>query len=401
MGLSIKGKIQQNKQDSSLTKYCIVTSLMTFVKLSTTIALPLYFNDVGYDITLISLYIAVIGFSRSGFALIGGMLSDLIGIRKILLLSIAVGAFSQIGLITANPMPLLFIFIVLDGASYGAFMAIRGPIIASLAELKDRGTVFGLFGAVSNILGVCGGLCVGIIMEAFSSSSMFVILFFIHVITFCFAFSISIDKLVVHRNTDKRRMGEAIKGIPLILWMMLFLNIIQTTVTSPLWDVVIPLYFTAVIQNAAFYIGLVYSIDSLFSIVSSFMLGRISDKVDSYKLAIVSCLGMGILSLLVCFSTQNIILFIVFYLLLNIVFSGLSPVLEKIESSTVRESFKGFDYSLLRVSLTIGPAIGNLLAGFVISKWMDYGIFFYIVAAGYGIVAFILYGMRKLSIVVS
>ena len=60
---------------------------------------------------------------------------------------------------------------------------------------------------------------------------------------------------------------KAIKWIPLILVLMFLLNLVQNVVTAPLYEIVVPLYFTQIIKKAALYIGFVYSIDSLFSIV--------------------------------------------------------------------------------------------------------------------------------------
>lgn len=190
---------------------------------------------------------------------------------------------------------------------------------------------------------------------------------------------------------------KAIKWIPLILVLMFLLNLVQNVVTAPLYEIVVPLYFTQIIKKAALYIGFVYSIDSLFSIVSSFVFGRLSDRVDSYKLAISVCLLMSVVSLMICINADKIIVFVILYLILNIFFSGLSPVLEKIESSTVREQFKGFDYSLLRISLTAWPALGNIFTGVVLSKWINYWYFFYIVVAGYCIVAIILWFMKSIT----
>ena len=131
---------------------------------------------------------------------------------------------------------------------------------------------------------------------------------------------------------------------------------------APLWDCVMPLYITETLIMGSGIVGIVYSCDSIFSAAAALLLGKRADKCKATKLFAVCCALMLVLSLLICIlESKTVVLFAVF-IVLGIVFSAASPVLEKIESTAIHETFTGFDYALISLSVGAGAAVGNALA---------------------------------------
>ena len=74
------------------------------------------------------------------------------------------------------------------------------------------------------------------------------------------------------KTVTNKVMKTSFSGFSLLLIIMLLVNIIQTTVSAPLWEIVIPLYTSELFEKATITIGVLYSIDSFFSIAASFFL---------------------------------------------------------------------------------------------------------------------------------
>lgn len=382
--------------NKDIFKYNIISALMYFTRLATTLIIPLHFGKIGFSTELIAIYVAILGFSKTIATFLCGITSDIIGRKAILIISVFAGALVQLGLGFSSSSISIITCLIIDGIAFGAFMSIRGPIITTLSNYEERGSVFGIFAAVSNIIGIFGGLVIGYAMDVFSSRTVFSLLAFIFLLAGLLSISLKIpEEKKSLQSINVKNIKEPILSIPKPLQIILLVNFIQILITAPLWQVIMPLYLTQVYGKTAFFTGIIYSLDSGFSVLSSYIFGKVSDKVKTHKFAFITSFILAAIAILIPFSIKDPILFIILYLLFNIVFSGFSPVLEKIESGTIRDKYKGFDYTLVRIVLGVGTTIGNFISGLFISKNGGYGYFFYVVAIGYLLISFLLIVMQK------
>lgn len=192
--------------------------------------------------------------------------------KRILEIATILAFISQIGLFLSTEKYLILLFLIFNGLALGTFMAIRGPIITTISKLKKRGSVFEIFSAVSDLIGIFGGLIVGYIVDYYSNKIVFIIIGLLSIFSLILSCTMSIDEktFAPSKTVTNKVMKTSFSGFSLLLIIMLLVNIIQTTVSAPLWEIVIPLYTSELFEKATITIGVLYSIDSFFSIAASF-----------------------------------------------------------------------------------------------------------------------------------
>lgn len=117
--------------------------------------LPLYAERFGASATTIGLLFASYSLAQFVFSPIWGRISDKVGRRPILLITIAGSAIGSLVLGLAGSLPLLFIGRILDGAS-GASVAVARATVSDIADLDQRPRLMGLLGAAFGLGFVIG-----------------------------------------------------------------------------------------------------------------------------------------------------------------------------------------------------------------------------------------------------
>ncbi len=117
--------------------------------------LPLYAERFGAGPATIGLLFASYSLSQFVFSPIWGRISDRVGRRPILLVTIAGSAVGSLILGLAGSLPLLFLGRMIDGAS-GASVAVARATVADIAEPAQRPRLMGLLGAAFGLGFVVG-----------------------------------------------------------------------------------------------------------------------------------------------------------------------------------------------------------------------------------------------------
>lgn len=125
--------------------------------------LPFYVSSFGasaFTITLLFSTFAFFAFLSSPFL---GALSDKIGRRPVLLLSICSTAIGWYVFAAANSIPLLFLGRIIDGAAAGNFTVAQSCLVDISTDKKDRAANLGLIGATFGIGFMVGPLLGGVL----------------------------------------------------------------------------------------------------------------------------------------------------------------------------------------------------------------------------------------------
>ncbi|MEX2279232.1 MAG: MFS transporter, partial [Acidimicrobiia bacterium] len=117
--------------------------------------LPLYAERFGASPTTIGLLFASYSLAQFVFSPIWGRISDRVGRRPILLVTIAGSAIGSLILGLAGSLPMLFIGRILDGAS-GASVAVARATVSDVAGPDQRARLMGLLGAAFGLGFVIG-----------------------------------------------------------------------------------------------------------------------------------------------------------------------------------------------------------------------------------------------------
>lgn len=117
--------------------------------------LPLYAERFGASAATIGLLFASYSLSQFVFSPMWGKISDKVGRRPILLITIAGSALGSLVLGLAGSLPMLFVGRILDGAS-GASVAVARATVSDVADPSQRPRLMGLLGAAFGLGFVIG-----------------------------------------------------------------------------------------------------------------------------------------------------------------------------------------------------------------------------------------------------
>lgn len=117
--------------------------------------LPLYAERFGASAFTIGLLFASYSLAQFVFSPIWGRVSDRVGRRPILLITIAGSALGSLVLGLAGSLPMLFLGRILDGAS-GASVAVARATVSDVADAGQRPRLMGLLGAAFGLGFVVG-----------------------------------------------------------------------------------------------------------------------------------------------------------------------------------------------------------------------------------------------------
>lgn len=135
--------------------------------------LPLYAERFGAGPATIGMIFASYSLAQFVFAPLWGKLSDRVGRRPVLLVTIAGSALGNLILALAGSVPLLFLGRIVDGAS-GASVAVARATVADTAEPSSRPRLMGLLGAAFG-LGFVVGPTIGALAALGSPSLPFLV----------------------------------------------------------------------------------------------------------------------------------------------------------------------------------------------------------------------------------
>ncbi len=125
--------------------------------------LPLYAEDLGARATMVGLLVASFSLAQMVCAPLLGRLSDRIGRKPVLIISLLGTAVGSLVTGLAGSVAVLFVGRIIDGAS-GASVSVAQAAATDLAEPRDRPRVLGLLGAAFGI-----GFVVGPMIGALAS----------------------------------------------------------------------------------------------------------------------------------------------------------------------------------------------------------------------------------------
>jgi DHA1 family tetracycline resistance protein-like MFS transporter len=133
--------------------------------------LPQYARRFGATPAMIGVLVASFSMAQLAFAPIWGRLSDRIGRKPVLLISLFGTALGSLLTGVAGGLALLFIGRIIDGAS-GASVSVAQASVADVAEPQDRARLMGLLGAAFGV-GFVAGPAIGAVGAHFGPSVPF------------------------------------------------------------------------------------------------------------------------------------------------------------------------------------------------------------------------------------
>lgn len=144
------------------------------------------------------------------------------------------------------------------------------------------------------------------------------------------------------------------------LWISVFIDIIGFSLILPMAGFFVKLYQTSPVM-----IGLVFSINAMFSFVFGPILGKLSDKYGRRPLLLVSQFGTLIGFILLAFSNSMELL--IFSRIVDGIFGGNFPIAKAIVSDVVPPKDRGIQMANIGIAHVLASLIGPGLGGIFFS----------------------------------
>lgn len=305
------------------------------------------------------------------FQPIWGKLSDRYG-RKMMLLRSGFGMSVVMVLMGFATTPWhLLLLRVMNGVIAG-FQPAAVSLIASTTPKERIGFAMGTLqsgGVAGSIMGPFIG---GFLADTFGFRPIFYItggLLFL---------ASSVSWILVKENFDRQAAArtpqasvlEGLRNLMKIRQMPVLLSVtflIQFAMLSPM--ALIPLYVEKLhgtTENLAFYAGFVGSVTGLSNMISAPILGRLSDRIGSKKILIVSLVGSAVMLVPQAF-VGSVGQLLVCRFLQGCFMGGLIPtvnsLIRKFTPDGKESRSFGFNGSALALGNMIGPVVGGALSG--------------------------------------
>jgi MFS family permease len=169
--------------------------------------------NMGVMGTLMPLYATeVLGFGLSGYAflvssmtignvagnLLGGLLSDGVGRKRVLAGGFVLGFLSLLGISAVTDYFQLLVFMLLNGLFWGVIYGVTPAFVADSAPPESRGSAIGLYRTFFDFGGVIGPVAYSALIPVFAGSYGYTVAFYIA------AISVIINLLLLKGLNEKK-----------------------------------------------------------------------------------------------------------------------------------------------------------------------------------------------------
>ena len=365
--------------------FAIVSGCFLMSMNAVTIIIPLRMADTGLNYSEIGGIMSAFSFGILGIKVLTGRHADIIGQKKYLIISLLLAAIILTFMFFATTTLQYLVLLCCLGLCRGIFTSINSSYTVDLANESTVGNDFGKILGTSSFFSSCGGILAGLLYKFRDGGVVFLImavcLFIATLLTLLFLPTIT--------NSSQKIIDNLLfKNINKTIYLCCIIMFLQTFVTSPMWNVVVPMHFYITFGLSAAFVGLVMSLDELVGSPTYFIAGRISDKINIQLMGGISYFFVCIICLLMTKIKQPQ-LFLVFFLLSSIFITSTYIVMPKIESIYVRKNAKGFEFALISISAGIGDTLGNIFFGKLLDN-LSINYAFVCVAIAYLIIAILL-----------
>jgi MFS family permease len=331
--------------------------------------LPFYVQSFGASAFTVTLLFAVFSFFSFFSAPLLGALSDKIGRRPVLILSILSTAIGWLVFAAAHSILFLFIGRIIDGMAAGNFPIAQSYLLDIAKDEKEKTTNLGLIGAIFGVGFIIGPLLGGV-LSAISLSFPFWIVGGLALLNFVLAI-INLPETNIHKNLEKKIELNPFKPLWLSLknsklrigfisWFLFGLAIASQQSTFSL-------YLNKEFNFTSVMVGFVTAAMGVILIFNqAFALKKIwlkHFKEDSLIIGLMLLLTLGFLLMGITY----ISIFVIGILAISLAQSVLRAVMTSqiVKKGEAREQgmILGVMNSVMSLSMIVGPLLAGILFG--------------------------------------
>lgn len=330
-----------------------------------TIIIPLRMADQGLSFSSIGGVMASFSLGVFLIKVITGRHSDIVGQKRYLITSLVLSAMIIFLMAFVTSITYYLILLCCLGVCRGIFTSINSSYTVELTEFEDRGKGFGNILGISSIITSLGGMMAGILYQFNQGKYAFIIISLILLV----AALVTMFFLPSVQKKNQKFMDKYLfSGMNKMIYLFCVVMFLQTFVTSPMWNIIVPMHFYITFGYTAVALGFVMSLDEFIGSPTYFIAGYIADKINVKKMVCFSYFFSSCASILMII-TKNSVSFLIMFLLCSIFVTCTYIAVPKAESLFIRNEVKGFEFALISLSASIGDTLGNIFLGKIIDKY--------------------------------
>lgn len=333
--------------------------------------IPLFFDSIGMETVIIGTVMSLYGVSKTLAQMPFGIISDRIGDKLSLKLSILLMAFVPIGYTLTNNTFLAGTLYVIQGAVLGMAAPATYSILSRSLDIRKRGECTGFASAVFTFSGGIGAAIAGFIVTKLNDyNSVFYLASLGIFITYIYI-SFKISKVKVNRGCSGNKVG-----LKYVFYELRRLGLVQKVLVLGAIAFLGDYIYSCVVALFHFYGQDVLGVSTSYtsSIISVYLLvfglgaplaGYISDKIGNRNQILLSFIVMNLtlLSLIMIRSVS------VFTVVIIIYFLGATFLNASLQSSLSEfgenKIIKGFVFGFVGSSESLGYALGPLISSYI------------------------------------
>jgi len=349
------------KSKSAIWIFSVISGVFFLSSNAVLMLVPLRMADQGLSYGAMGSVMASSAIVMLLVKFLAGRHSDMIGVKKYVCVSLVIFSFSTLLLAFANAFIHYLGVLLAVGLGKGIFNSVNASYTFALVDRDEYGKGYGKVQGITSALSSIAGLLVGFLYGIHQGRYALLIVTFLLFITTTIAFVFLPN--AKENQPHKQLFSKGLfKDMDKHIFLFCFIVFLQTFVTSPMWILLVPMYFYRVFAVSASFVGMVMSLDELVSAPSYIAAGNAADKFDIRKLTSLCYFLVSILSISLL-KINSPILFLLVFLLCGLFATFTYAAISKAEVFIIRDSARGFEFALISISAGLGDSFGNYIMG--------------------------------------
>jgi len=350
--------------DRTLVLIFIITFLMSLGMNSINPIWPLYIMLLGATVIEVSYVLSLSGMVGTILRCPSGIISDRIGRRTVVLISIILAVIPPLFYMQAVGWRELPLWACLYGAAFALFMPTRNAWIADLVEPEEIAKAYSFLNMAFPLGGIIGPVIGGMIVDGLGWNVLFILVAAIHGIGLLPVITIKTagkTEDTQAQTLEDVRFESGQKWAVILLILLQFLFGFGFGTVMPM----IPLYLTERFRCTTTQIGLFTSIGfGVTATLAQIPGARLADRLGEKKLVFYCCLILPFTFLLWPFSTQYLQLLVLRMISTaawSMTWASTASILMRSVPSSRRGLFAGLAQASIMFGFTVGPTLAGIL----------------------------------------
>ena len=327
---------------------------------------PLYLKGLGASEVEIGLTVALGSISATALMLPSGILIDIVGKKRLLLIGVILSSVSPFLLAAVSDWRLTIPFYMMFSSSFSFFVPTRMAMVAESATPENLARLFGLMNIAWPIGGIIAPFVSGLTIESFGWQYTLMLSGFMGLASLVPTFLIRDRAKKGMESTVKRKSASGfIRGHTRLMALFFGFHLLETMGLGMV-DLVLPLLMQDRFELSYHLIGLFFTGANVVTLLTQIPSGYLADRYGRKRLTVACIAGipimLGIWPLMDSWLNM-LILYVCAQGLWSMTWPAtLALLTESVPSDAIGAAF-GIRMTGVRLGFTIGPAVSGIMYG--------------------------------------